>query len=844
MNSALVKKASNRRKSSRSSRSRKRTKNSQSISFVRKFKKEGKQGLAGICKAKVDGEQKTMVYKTSRYLNYTSLHEYYVMRSLKAITPYCPYFCEVHDIIQVPMSPNFRDQKNPFKTDPNKYTIQGDVLLMNYVKGKNLYSLVKRREIDDRIIFSAMRQVIGAIMIAQDELNFSHYDLHSSNIIMTPCEPNSISLFISGEKLISSPTYGAQPVVIDFGFSYSDELKKRPIMSSLAHTDIGFMSCLHDKYADMKLFLISLAYESKLHRKSSRHFTLFRKLVKKIFKPLKVDYTSGWDEGYSQVSAIDRVNDLIGDIEAKSQVFGRYNHFALDLVQNMIKLPLRGKKVKDLGVAFIAIDSELAKLDEEIGSSFYNLYMFKKITEIASKLRILYENRAKRKVALKLFKKKIYAELDQISKYCIPSLNFERLLCGLLVYSDAVEGVLYRSCNDVWGKKQKDHEKMQYNSVYEISKYIDSMLPDKIRANKNTVIRVTDANNQKYEEFTVTSSEAKLLNKSKNYDEDLFDIYTKRFSEESKVNGVRPVMFSDVDSIETYQSDDEEVVRDEEDEEDEQEDEEDEQEDNDEEDNDEEDEQKDNDEEDNDEEDEQKDNDEEDQEVVEEDQEVVEEDQEVVEEDQEVVEDEQEVVEDDHEISGSEHEEHEDDEGEAVEEGSGSEQEGSGSEQEGSGSEQEGSGSEKEDDEDAQEGSGSENEGSGSEQEGSGSEQEGSGSEQEGSGSEDEGSGSEDEGSGSEDEGSGSEQGGSGSEKEDDEDAQEGSGSEQEGSGSEDEGSGSENEGSGSENEGSGSENEGSGSENEGSGSEQEGSGSEQEGSGSEDEGSGSEQED
>jgi len=764
MNSALVKKASNRRKSSRSSRSRKRTKNNQSISFVRKFKKEGKQGLAGICKAEIDGEQKTMVYKTSRYLNYTALHEYYVMRSLKAITPYCPYFCEVHDVIQVPMSPNFRDQKNPFKTDPTKYTIEADVLLMNYVKGKNLYSLVKRREIDDRIIFSAMRQVIGAIMIAQDELNFSHYDLHSSNIIMTPCKPNSISLFISGEKLISSPTYGAQPVVIDFGFSYSDELKKRPIMSSLAHTDIGFMSHLYDKYADIKLFLISLAYESKLHRKSSPHFTLFRKLVKKIFKPLKVDYTSGWDEGYSQVSAIDRVNDLIGDIEAKSQVFGRYNHFALDLVQNMIKLPLRGKKVKDLGVAFVAIDSELAKLDEEIGSSFYNLYMFKKITEIASKLRILYETRAKRKVAVKLFKKKIYSELDQISKYCIPSLNFERLLCGLLVYSDAVEGVLYRSCNDVWGKKQKDYEKMQYDSIYEITSYIDSMLPDKIKANKRTSIRVVDSNNQKYEEFTLTSSEAKRLNKSRHYDEDLFDIYTKRFAEEVRVHGVRPVMFSDEDSLETYHSDDDEEVVDD------------------------------------------------DEEVVDDDEEVV--DKEVV--DKEVVEDNEQEgsgSEEEQEGSGSE-EEQEGSGSEEEQEGSGSEeeQEGSGSEeeQEGSGSEQEGSGSEEE-----QEGSDNEQEGSGSEQEGSDNEQEGSGSEQEGSGSEQEGSGSEQEGSGSEDEGSGSEDEGSGSEDE-------GSGSEDEGSGSEQEGSGSEQEGSGSEQEGSGSEQEGSGSEDEGSGSEQE----------------------
>ena len=781
MNSALVKKASNRRKSSRSSRSRKRTKNNQSISFVRKFKKEGKQGLAGICKAEIDGEQKTMVYKTSRYLNYTALHEYYVMRSLKAITPYCPYFCEVHDVIQVPMSPNFRDQKNPFKTDPTKYTIEADVLLMNYVKGKNLYSLVKRREIDDRIIFSAMRQVIGAIMIAQDELNFSHYDLHSSNIIMTPCEPNSISLFISGEKLISSPTYGAQPVVIDFGFSYSDELKKRPIMSSLAHTDIGFMSHLYDKYADIKLFLISLAYESKLHRKSSPHFTLFRKLVKKIFKPLKVDYTSGWDEGYSQVSAIDRVNDLIGDIEAKSQVFGRYNHFALDLVQNMIKLPLRGKKVKDLGVAFVAIDSELAKLDEEIGSSFYNLYMFKKITEIASKLRILYETRAKRKVAVKLFKKKIYSELDQISKYCIPSLNFERLLCGLLVYSDAVEGVLYRSCNDVWGKKQKDYEKMQYDSIYEITSYIDSMLPDKIKANKRTSIRVVDSNNQKYEEFTLTSSEAKRLNKSRHYDEDLFDIYTKRFAEEVRVHGVRTVMFSDEDSLETYHSDvDEEVVKDDEEvvEDDEEvvED----------------DEEVAEDDEEVVEDDEEVVEDEEvvkdDEEVVEDDEEVVEDDEEVVKDDEEVVEDDEEVVEDDEEVVKDDEEVVENDE-EVVEDDE--EQEGSGSEeeQEGSGSEeeQEGSGSEQEGSDNEQEGSGSEQEGSGSEDEGSGSEQEGSDNEQEGSGSEQEGSDSEQEESGSEDEGSGSEQEGSGSEDE-------GSGSEQEESGSEDEGSGSEQE--------------------------------------------------
>ena len=547
MKTALAQKLSNHKKSSRTSRSRRRT-NNQSITFVRKFKKEGKQGLAGLCKINIDGERKTMVYKTSRYLNFTSLHEYYVMKSLQSIIPFCPYFCEVHDILNVTISPNFREQTNPFAIEPNKYTIEGDVLIMDYIKGKNLYSLVKRKEIGDRIIFSAMRQTLAAIMIAQNEVNFTHYDLHSSNIILTPCEANSISLFISGENVIYSPTYGAKPVVIDFGFSYSDALRKKPIMSSLAHTDIGFMSYIYDKYSDVKLFLISLAYESKLHREKSPHFKLFRKLVKKIFKPLKVDYTSGWDKGYSEVSAIDRVNDLISNIEPTSQVFGRYNHFALDLIQNMIKLPLRGKKIKDLGISFIAIDSELAKLDNEIGSSFHNLYIFKKITEIAFKLRNLYENKAKRKKVVKLFKRKIYSELDKISKYCMPSLNFERLLCGLLVYSDAVEGVLYRSCKDVWEKKHLDYNKMKYNSVIDICKYLDQMLPDNYRMNNTTVVRVSDANNRKYREFTLSSSEAKQINRSSTKSEVLLDIYTTKFYRDNKIDGVRPITFSDIDS--------------------------------------------------------------------------------------------------------------------------------------------------------------------------------------------------------------------------------------------------------------------------------------------------------
>jgi len=535
--------------SNNSSPRKKHRENNQHLSFIRKFKKEGKQGLAGLVstQCKDSDIEETLVYKMSRYMNYTTNHEYHVMKSLARITPFCPYFANIRDIMTVPLSSNFREQTNPFALADTKYTIDAEVVLMDYVKGKNLYSLLKRQDVDDRIIFSAMRQTLMAIMIAQRELNFTHYDLHSSNIIMTPCEDNSISLFISGEDCHYSPTYGAVPIIIDFGFSHSNELRKKPIMSSLAHTDIGFLSHRYDAMADAKLFLISLAYESKLHRENSPYFKLFRKMVKKIFNPLKVDYTSGWDEGYTDISAIDCVNDLLDDIQPQSQMFGRYNHFSLDLIQSMIKLPLRGKKIKDLAVSFIAVDSELVKLEAEIGSSFYNLFILKKITSIAIKLRPAYEIKNKQKKVVRLFKQQVYAEIDKISKFCMPSLNFEKLLCGLYVYSDAVEGVLYRSCKDIWKKKRVDYTMMKYQDISEICDYLDSMLPDKYKFNNETIVRVSDSNNRKFRSFILSRKDAKLLTTTNPVDRAyvMSDIYSNHFSAENMISGVRTINFSD-----------------------------------------------------------------------------------------------------------------------------------------------------------------------------------------------------------------------------------------------------------------------------------------------------------
>ena len=127
--------------------------NKKTINFIRPFKKVGKQGLAGLCEIEEDNEIRKVVYKISRYLNYTAKHEYNVMKCLRETNNCCPNFCQPIDLVNIPLSSKFREQDNPFQIT-EKYNITGDVLLMEEVKGKNLYSLVKRESIDDRIIFS------------------------------------------------------------------------------------------------------------------------------------------------------------------------------------------------------------------------------------------------------------------------------------------------------------------------------------------------------------------------------------------------------------------------------------------------------------------------------------------------------------------------------------------------------------------------------------------------------------------------------------------------------------------------------------------------------------------
>ena len=397
--------------------------------FEKKFAKEGKQGIVGL----VEIDDVLCVYKTSRHLDFQMLHEALIMSSLNDIYEYCPFFCRSYGLIKHFSDANYKKKSNPFTIETTKPIIQ-NTLLMEYLPCKSLYELIKDVNISNEIILASVKQVLLAISIAQREKKFTHYDLHSCNILMCPCDRDKVNLFIlDSDNQIAIPTLGYEPKIIDFGFSYAEVMQGKSLYTPLAHTGVGFMSSLHDPIADLKLFLLTVSNELKLFR-SGKLISKLRIIVRNIFEPLNIDLESGWDEGNeSDNGATDAIMKLIDEIPHESHIFGKYNHYCIDQLHCLITLPLRSMKITDLKISYKMLTREISKIEKQVSDSFTNLYILKNIISIASKLRPQYLDKKTRKASIVTFQQNVQEFLNSILEFCNPCINYEKLFCSLIV---------------------------------------------------------------------------------------------------------------------------------------------------------------------------------------------------------------------------------------------------------------------------------------------------------------------------------------------------------------------------------------------------------------------------
>ena len=461
------------------------------IEYDESFDKSGKQGFVGTMRLR-DKKDVKCVFKLSQYLNYLVQHEGKVMDTLNDIAPYCPHFCRSIGRISANVNSRMKKGDNPFSVI-SKYPIKKDILLCeNINKSKKLSGYIKNADIDENIIFSAIKQVMMAICISQKEKKFTHYDLHSSNVLMKKCDPNTVFLYVLDEEnQFCVPTYGHCSHIIDFGFSHVGAFDGDYAWSSFGFTDIGFTSDRFDSISDPKLFLVTVSSEIKAKRKSE-NARIFRNVIKNIFSPLKIDWQSGWND-LDTSSASNKVLDLLESHGETTRLFESKGHHLMDILQTLIILPLKPHNFNNVGTVFAAFLKEWRKIECEFDDSNQCIYIFRCMVNAARDVRDIYSNIKEREKAVDEFKHKVYDAILSVSKFCSPKpLRFEVILCSIFVLAKNIEGMLYKIMKKYTRDREKEYAKLPLRTVEKMYAAIETNIESEFLFDEKTNVFVFD----------------------------------------------------------------------------------------------------------------------------------------------------------------------------------------------------------------------------------------------------------------------------------------------------------------------------------------------------------------
>jgi len=148
--------------------------------FIKKFKRQGKQGIVGIVKDKKTNQ--LYIYKVPQFNNYLSRHEYITMNTLYHLRHCCPHYCKPVHLLTKKVDTKYNRKDNLFKRETTEH-MNVELLLMEHLPYKNLYDCISNKNVSNDILYSTIKMVLIATQISQLKCSFTHYDLHSGNIL-------------------------------------------------------------------------------------------------------------------------------------------------------------------------------------------------------------------------------------------------------------------------------------------------------------------------------------------------------------------------------------------------------------------------------------------------------------------------------------------------------------------------------------------------------------------------------------------------------------------------------------------------------------------------------------
>ena len=492
------------------------------LDLVVVFNCVGKQGILGLVKPKDPKLRNTkIIFKTSQQMDNLVNRESIVMDSLGPVSEICPHFCRFICKGSCTINPRAladRDLDNIFKHDETtKYYITQDIILFEYIdESHKLRTLIINKKISEDVLYSALKQTIMAITIAHKMTKFTHYDLFSNNIIMKKYNSTDyVMLYILDENnAIAIPTFGYCPVIIDFGFSYIGNMQGNYMWGEFFYTEKGIYPDRSDWMSDMRRLLLTVSSDIKsVRNKMSVRSKVLRKVIRNIFNWINVDPESGWDkkEKYSHNEI------LIEDLRTRSKfdksvLMYRQGYPCINMLQSLMILPLEKQDTRNFYNSFDAILEEWIKIENSIGSVYFNMYIFKGIVESArTNIPIMLQGKVED--AIRQFRIDVLKIIDEVSQYCNPKgVDYGKLLANIHIFTYSMEGKIMELIPDPSILEKRYKDRVMLTKPEHMYAVIDENVKSQYTYSDKTVVIVVDTVNHSNDFIKLTSDQADHIN--------------------------------------------------------------------------------------------------------------------------------------------------------------------------------------------------------------------------------------------------------------------------------------------------------------------------------------------
>lgn len=495
------------------------------LRYKHTFNKSGKQGLTGLLNTK--NPKVSYCFKLSKHIDHLIRHEWNIIQRLNTMSNFCPHFCRGVGMIKIKTNTIVNTKKNPFVLTDKK-PIDSEMLLLEYLSDScKFYNYIISPKIEMHTLYSIVKQVMIGILYAQTNLKFTHYDLHSNNIMMKKCDTDLVFLYVlDNNRYYYVPSYGHYPVIIDFGFSFADGMSDRSLYQTLSHTEIGFTCDRFDWLADFKLFLLTVSKEFR-QKRDGKESKKFRQIVKNIFYKYPVDTDSGWDiHPKAEKGAVEYISKSLSKIKTPSSLFNTQTHYCIEIIQTAITTPMRKCECPNLREAYISFVTQFSKLEKMNRDTYSLLYILKGVIDSAKNNKKLYvtnRNKCATNVMNDLFQ-----ITREISSFCnINKIDKYIFVDSLYSIIQGVESMLYEFMCIKEEQQTSKKRHVPIKDSYQMIDVINYNVELDYTFNKDTVVFVFDNVKKDTRTFRLPIISIKTLNTLDNIDkaEFLYDVY-------------------------------------------------------------------------------------------------------------------------------------------------------------------------------------------------------------------------------------------------------------------------------------------------------------------------------